>query len=416
VTFTDTSTGGPTSWAWDFQNDGTVDSTAQNQIFTFTDPGTYDVKLTVTNSGGSSNVVQTAAVTVAYPAYTIYDSFSGAPQDQQLTAHTGEINASWTSPSGYHPVVNPSYPYPPGTGYAQFTYATGKSVGTMTSATGFVEVGFSVLNSNDSFMLTFCDSPAIDNFFTPTNRNAPTVLFVNADPPRLEFTKSGEGPAYTYMTYNSEVKIDGTLNRFRLQVTASTIDVIINGSTVYTMASTFDLTGKHVSIRSDSVTSYNALFFDYIVAGPGNLPSPPPTPMAAPPAPPPPPPPPPPPAPPPGAAPSATLITLPYSASVPLDSNLKWYKFVLSATATVTMSTLNSPDTNGDTFLALYDSAGNGLQENDDSGARYLSEIVTSLSAGTYYLGLTYWPGNVNSGWNLTGGSVAGSDILLEVS
>ena len=39
VDFTDASTGSPTGWQWDFQNDGTVDSTAQSPSFTYTTPG-----------------------------------------------------------------------------------------------------------------------------------------------------------------------------------------------------------------------------------------------------------------------------------------------------------------------------------------------------------------------------------------
>jgi PKD repeat protein len=35
VSFTDQSTGTPTTWAWDFNNDGTVDATSQNPSFTY---------------------------------------------------------------------------------------------------------------------------------------------------------------------------------------------------------------------------------------------------------------------------------------------------------------------------------------------------------------------------------------------
>ncbi len=47
VQFTDTSTGNPTNWQWDFENppNGT-DSTLQNPTWTFDDPGTYPVQLT----------------------------------------------------------------------------------------------------------------------------------------------------------------------------------------------------------------------------------------------------------------------------------------------------------------------------------------------------------------------------------
>jgi PKD repeat protein len=58
VQFTDRSTGGPiTSWAWDFENDGIVDSTQQNPLFMYTTPGKYTVKLTVTGAGGTGTMV-----------------------------------------------------------------------------------------------------------------------------------------------------------------------------------------------------------------------------------------------------------------------------------------------------------------------------------------------------------------------
>jgi PKD repeat protein len=53
VQFTDRSSGSPTSWSWDFNNDGFVDSHLQNPAYTFA-AGTYPVTLTVTNSGSSS--------------------------------------------------------------------------------------------------------------------------------------------------------------------------------------------------------------------------------------------------------------------------------------------------------------------------------------------------------------------------
>ena len=50
VNFTDLSTGGPTTWQWDFQNDGTIDSDDQNPEWIYNEPGTYTVSLTVSNA------------------------------------------------------------------------------------------------------------------------------------------------------------------------------------------------------------------------------------------------------------------------------------------------------------------------------------------------------------------------------
>ena len=56
VSFTDTSTGAPTTWAWDFGDGGT--STAQNPSHTFA-AGSYTVTLTASNAGGQSTAKQT---------------------------------------------------------------------------------------------------------------------------------------------------------------------------------------------------------------------------------------------------------------------------------------------------------------------------------------------------------------------
>ncbi len=55
VSFTDTSLGSPTEWRWDFDSDGTVDSTDRNPAFTYETPGTYSVSLTVANKRGEED-------------------------------------------------------------------------------------------------------------------------------------------------------------------------------------------------------------------------------------------------------------------------------------------------------------------------------------------------------------------------
>jgi PKD repeat protein len=70
VQFTDTSAGNPTSWAWDFQNDGITDSTAQNPSFTYPAPGAYNCKLTVTNAfSNDTEIVNLGLGIVPLPAF-----------------------------------------------------------------------------------------------------------------------------------------------------------------------------------------------------------------------------------------------------------------------------------------------------------------------------------------------------------
>ena len=68
VKFTDSSTGTPTSWTWDFNNDGVTDSENQSPTFTYKTPGTYSVKLTVTSPGGTDEELKSSYITVKEPA------------------------------------------------------------------------------------------------------------------------------------------------------------------------------------------------------------------------------------------------------------------------------------------------------------------------------------------------------------
>ena len=63
VSFTNTSTGSPTSYSWNF-GDGST-STSQNPSHTFATNGTYTVAMTATNSYGSNTVTKTNFITVS---------------------------------------------------------------------------------------------------------------------------------------------------------------------------------------------------------------------------------------------------------------------------------------------------------------------------------------------------------------
>ena len=74
VDFTNSSTGHdqPLTYQWDFDNNGTVDSTDINPFHIYSDPGTYTVKLKVTDSDGSTNtLIRTNYISVSEYTLTI---------------------------------------------------------------------------------------------------------------------------------------------------------------------------------------------------------------------------------------------------------------------------------------------------------------------------------------------------------
>jgi PKD repeat protein len=69
VNFSDTSTGGPTSWAWDFGDGGT--STVQSPSHTYTSTGTFTARLTATNGQGSTSTTRTITVNDAPTEFAV---------------------------------------------------------------------------------------------------------------------------------------------------------------------------------------------------------------------------------------------------------------------------------------------------------------------------------------------------------
>jgi len=100
VQFTDASTGLITSWEWDFDNNGTVDSTEQNPSYTYASMGIYTVKLTVTGPGGSGEELKADYITVSIWAKSYGSGGETDAYSIQQTNDGGYIVAGVTSSFG----------------------------------------------------------------------------------------------------------------------------------------------------------------------------------------------------------------------------------------------------------------------------------------------------------------------------
>jgi PKD repeat protein len=88
VEFTDMSSNA-TSWQWDFDNDGVIDSTVQNPVHTYTGAGTYTVKLIASGIGGSDTKTLTGYITVS-------ESSGGTSLEAAFTANVTSGKAPLT--------------------------------------------------------------------------------------------------------------------------------------------------------------------------------------------------------------------------------------------------------------------------------------------------------------------------------
>jgi PKD repeat protein len=109
ISFTDESTGNPSSWTWTFEGGTPGTSNAQNPTVTYNTAGIYQVSLTAANSGGSDVVTQTGFIIVnANPAPPVATNNGGVLQssyatgNQWYSASTGIINGAT------NPIFTPS--------------------------------------------------------------------------------------------------------------------------------------------------------------------------------------------------------------------------------------------------------------------------------------------------------------------
>ncbi len=107
VQFTDASLADPpaTWWAWDFDNDGTVDSGNQNPSWVYSAPGHYAVRFEVANGSGAENLVREDCVRVFDGESAL--EFDGATSHVTCTA-SATLNLTealtveaWIQPAGW---------------------------------------------------------------------------------------------------------------------------------------------------------------------------------------------------------------------------------------------------------------------------------------------------------------------------
>ena len=82
IQFTDLSSGNPTTWQWDFQNDGTIDSEEQNPNFTYNEAGTYSVSLAVSDGTNEDTELKVDYITVENTTWQCGDPFTDTRDEQ----------------------------------------------------------------------------------------------------------------------------------------------------------------------------------------------------------------------------------------------------------------------------------------------------------------------------------------------
>ncbi|WP_082092987.1 PKD domain-containing protein [Methanosarcina siciliae] len=205
VTFKDQSTNSPTSWAWDFDNDGRVDSTEQNPVHTYVSIGNYSVNLTVTNAGGNDSEVKNEYIVVK----PLVADFTTATTSGRVPFTVKLMDASSGSPTSWF------------WDFGDGTNATGQNVSHTYTSTGTYTVNLTVTNAGGANYtekpgcITAMDTlaPIADFNGTPTSGNVwLTVNFTDqsANAPTSWLWDFGDGATSTEQSPSHTYKTAGT--------------------------------------------------------------------------------------------------------------------------------------------------------------------------------------------------------------
>lgn len=100
IQFTDQSSNTPTFWIWGFEGADVEDSPLQNPVVTYSDPGTYSVSLSASNSGNQGGLTKENYITVVESleadfSYNATEIVTGSSvQFSDISA--GEAPTSWS--------------------------------------------------------------------------------------------------------------------------------------------------------------------------------------------------------------------------------------------------------------------------------------------------------------------------------
>ena len=242
VTFTDTSTGSPTSWNWTFSDGSLTNATQQNPVHTFTTPGTYEVDLKASNIYGNNWSNKTAYITFSAPVATYNWSFGdgSGPDYNQSPQHT------YTTPGTYTVSLNATGP---ATVTAAFTTNTSSGVAPLTvqftdgstfgsgatqsnTATGTIQAftndpplsisGLHNTTNTNTSILWLWNNPT-DNNLNMTDVWANNVFFFNYTNSTTGVQWNGLTPGTSYTFSSRTHGLSGKVNSTWVNATATTI-------------------------------------------------------------------------------------------------------------------------------------------------------------------------------------------------
>jgi PKD repeat protein len=196
IVFTDASTGGPTTWAWDFNNDNVIDSTSQTgNFYDYTIADVYHVKLTVSNGTSTSSVTHDITITNPPGPVPIFTALPGTGTAPQTVTFTN--NSTGSGPLTYVWDFGDSSPTSTATTPPPKSYAAGSWTIRLTVTDAFAQSNFAERTVSFSAVVPQCTVPnfknittddTVPNIWTSAGFDTP-LIFSPARPPEYKITK-----------------------------------------------------------------------------------------------------------------------------------------------------------------------------------------------------------------------------------
>ena len=266
VSFSDASTGNPTSWKWDFGN-GT--SLLQNPTATYFIPGQYTIKLTVKNASGADSLTKVQYITVnASPT----PQFSGTPQTNcsaplsvqftdQSAAGSGSITLwEWDFGDGFlSSAQNPQHNYT-NTGTYNVSLRITNSLGCFKTLTKSNYINLSSLKADFSNSSpSTCSAPATINFQNLSSGSGTLNyqwFFGDGG------TSTALNPSYTYTAPGSYTVKLITTNSLGCSDTLTKSVIVGNGKANFSIPANI-CRGDSLKITNTSAPAPSSVFWDF---------------------------------------------------------------------------------------------------------------------------------------------------------
>jgi PKD repeat protein len=243
VQFTDQSTNFPTSWKWEYrQGPGSWKQFATNQhpSFTFSSSGTYDIRLTVTNAGGTDDELKKDYIIVSNQLapvvqFSATPATGSAPLTVKFTDESTNTPTSWKwelqKDTGrwmrFATTKNPSYTFLSAGTYSIRLTAANKGGSDEETKIGFITVTTPVRPPVARFTQDFyIGSAPLTVHFTDRSLNDPTSFFWQFGDGS---TSSDKNPYHTYTRAGFYVIRERVSNEAGSDTASSGVFILRNG-------------------------------------------------------------------------------------------------------------------------------------------------------------------------------------------